>query len=128
MKPPVEEHRIARLVAKFRSESYRHSYVRSHTKQFLARQMRAFRDDRSQKQFAEVLGVSQSMISERLENPNYGKWNMQSLFNVAEKLDVAVFVRFVDFETFLKLSDDMSDGALPKPPVTEHDSNKESNV
>ena len=101
--------RIARLVAKLRDGSYRDSYVRSHTKQFLARQMRAFRGDKSQKEFAEVLGVSQSMVSERLENPNYGKWNLQSLFNVAAKLNVAVFVRFVDFETFLKLSEDMSD-------------------
>ena len=46
--------RFGRLVAKFRDKAYRNSYVRSHTTQFLARQMRAFRGDRSQKEFAEA--------------------------------------------------------------------------
>lgn len=101
--------RLARLVAKFRDKSYRDSYVRSHTKQFLARQMRAFRGEKSQKEFAELIGVTQSMVSERLENPNYGKWTSQTLFDTASKLNVAVFVRFVDFETFLKLTANMSE-------------------
>ena len=101
--------RLGRLIAKFRDGEYRDSYVRSHTKQFLARQMRAFRGDRTQTEFAEVLDVSQSVISERLENPNYGNWNLNTLFETAAKLKVAVFVRFVDFETFLKLSNNFSD-------------------
>lgn len=104
--------RFARLIAKFRGKAYRDSYVRSHTKQFLARQMRAFRGDKSQKEFAKMIGVSQSVVSGRLENPNYGKSNLQTLFNVAEKLNVAVFVRFVDYPTFLGLTKDMSDTAI----------------
>lgn len=104
--------RLIRLIAKLRDISYRNSYVESHTKLFLARQMRAFRSDKTQKQFADALGVSQSVVSERLENPNYGKWNLQTLFDTAAKLNVAVFVRFVDFETFLELSGDMSDDAV----------------
>lgn len=104
--------RLIRLIAKLRDVSYRNSYVESHTKLFLARQMRAFRGDKTQKEFADALGVSQSVVSERLENPNYGKSNLQTLFDTAAKLNVAVFVRFVDFETFLKLSGDMSDDAV----------------
>lgn len=104
--------RLIRLIAKLRDISYRNSYVESHTKLFLARQMRAFRGDKTQKQFADALGVSQSVVSERLENPNYGKSSLQTLFDTAAKLNVAVFVRFVDFETFLKLSEDMSDNAV----------------
>ena len=34
------------------------------------------------------------------------------MLEVARKLNVAVFCRFVDFPTFLKLSDDLSDDAL----------------
>lgn len=104
--------RLIRLIAKLRDVSYRNSYVESHTKLFLARQMRAFRGDKTQKEFADALGVSQSVVSERLENPNYGKSNLQTLFDTAAKLNIAVFVRFVDFETFLKLSGDMSDDAV----------------
>lgn len=101
--------RLQRLIRKFRDKDYRDSYVRSHTKQFLARQMRAFRGEQSQKEFAEVLGVSQSVVSERFENPNYGKWSLNTLFDTAANLDVAVFVRFVDFKTFLELSDKLSE-------------------
>jgi hypothetical protein len=58
-----------------------------------------------------VFGVSQSVVSERYENPSYGRWTAQTLFEIASKLNRAVFIRIVDFETFLKLSDDMSDDA-----------------
>lgn len=107
--------RLSRLVEKFRDKEYRDSYVREHTRQFLARQMRAFRGGRSQTEFAKMLGVSQSVVSERLEDPNYGKWNLQTLHEIASKLDVAVFVRLVDFQTFLRLSNDLSDGAARPP-------------
>jgi transcriptional regulator with XRE-family HTH domain len=97
---------------KFRDKKYRRSYVRSHTNHFLARQLRAFRGGKSQTEFASDIGVSQSVVSERLENPNYGKHNLQKLFDIAENLDVALFVRFVDHETFLRLTRDMSEAAV----------------
>jgi hypothetical protein len=108
----ISRKRIANLIVKFLDKSYRDSYVRTHTRQFLAAQIRAFRGERSQTEFAKVLGVSQSVVSERLEDPNYGKWNLQTLFDTAAKLNVAVFIRFVDFETFLELTSDDSDEAL----------------
>jgi len=67
--------------------------------QFLARQMRAFRGDNSTSDFGKILDKPQSVVS-RLEDPNYGKWTLQSLFDVAAKLNVAVTVRFVDFPNF----------------------------
>lgn len=102
--------RFSRLIEKFKDRDYRHSFVVAHTRRFLARQMRKFRGDKSQDAFAAVLGKQQTVVS-RLEDPTYGKWTLQSLFDVAEKLDLAVFVRFVDHRTFLKLSDDLSDEA-----------------
>ncbi len=51
------------------------------------------------------------MVS-RLENPNYTGWTLNTLFEVASKLNVAVFVRFVDFSTFLKYSGEQSEAAL----------------
>ena len=90
--PANSPNRIQRLITKIRDKKYRDSYVQSHTKQFLARQMRAFRGERSQEEFAKILGVSQSMISGRFENPNYGKWSLTTLFDTAAKQNVAVFV------------------------------------
>jgi hypothetical protein len=108
---PVGSRRFVRLAEKMRDKRYRDSYVASHTRQMLARQMRKFRGDQSQSEFAGVLDKRQTVVS-RLENPSYSGWTLRTLFEVAQKLDVAVFVRFVDFPTFLKYSDDMSDAAM----------------
>jgi hypothetical protein len=113
---PADSHRTRRLADKMRGrKDYRDSYVSSHTRQFLARQMREFRGDRSQTEFGLHIEKQQTVVS-RLEDPNYGKWTLQTLFEVATKLDVAVFVRFVDFPTFMRLSKDMSDEAKKPAP------------
>ena len=57
-----------------------------------------------------MIDKRQTVVS-RLEDFKYGKWTLQTLFEVASKLDVAVIVRFVDFSTFLRLTNDMSDEA-----------------
>jgi len=103
--------RLAKLIEKFKNATYRRAYYKSHTRHFLAKQMRGFRGGNSQTDYARKLGVAQSTVSERYENPSYGKWNLQTLFDIADKEDVAVFVRFVDFKTFLDLTSDMSDEA-----------------
>jgi hypothetical protein len=113
--PPANSPRSARLAAKMGDKPYRHSYVASHTRQFLARQMRELRGEQSQSEFGTTIDRQQTVVS-RMEDPNYGKWTLQTLFDVAEKLDVALFVRFVDFPTFLRLTEDISDrGARPEP-------------
>jgi hypothetical protein len=77
--------------------------------------MRKFRGDKSQSEFGDLIGKQQTVIS-RLEDAGYGKWTLQTLFDVAEKLDLAVIARFVDHSTFLRLTENMSDEASePKP-------------
>src|SRR5216684_4400995 len=93
--------RLRSLIEKFRDKLYRDSYIASHTRRFLARQMRKFRGEMSQSEFGEIIGKRQTVVS-RLEDPKYGKWTLQTLFEVGSKLDVAVIVRFVDFSTFMK--------------------------
>lgn len=119
---PANFPRLARLISKFADSAYRHTYVAIHTRQFLARQMRAFRGERSQAEFGKILGKPQSVVS-RLEDPHYGKWTLQTLFEVARKLDRAVIVRIVDYSTFLKWSDDMSDSAVSPSAFSESDLN-----
>ena len=101
---------IAQLNLLLAEKEYRHGYVFAQTSQFLARQMREFRGELSQVEFGRILDKPQSVVS-RLEDPNYGKWTLQSLFEVARKLDVAVLVRFVDFPTFATFVVDWSDPA-----------------
>jgi len=107
----VVSHRIRSLIEKMRDKRYRDGYVAAHTRQVLAKQMREFRGSMPQMEFAAAIGKRQTMVS-RLENPNYVGWTLSTMFEIARKLDVAVFVRFVDFATFLRLSEDMSDNAL----------------
>ena len=108
---PAPSPREKRLAEKFVDKTYRDAYVAQHTRQFLARQVRALRGDMTQDQFGKVLEKPQSVIS-RLEDPNYGKWALQTAFDVAAKCDVAVVIRFVDHGTFLRLTSDMSDAAV----------------
>ena len=115
----ASSHRFARLVPKLADKAYRNSYVAHQTRQFLARQVRALRGDKSQNEFGVLLDKPQSVVS-RLEDPNYGKWTLQTLFDVAASLDRAVIVRIVDYPTFLRFTSYMTDAAA-RPEAYEQD-------
>lgn len=106
----ASSHRFARLVPKLADKAYRNSYVAHQTRQFLARQVRALRGDKSQNEFGALLDKPQSVVS-RLEDPNYGKWTLQTLFDVAASLDCAVIVRIVNYPTFLRFTSNMTEAA-----------------
>jgi hypothetical protein len=108
---PVTSHRLPSLSEKFRDKQYRDSYVASHARRVLAEQMRNFRGHLSQADYAAKLDKQKTVVG-RLENPAYGGWSVRTMLEIARKENVAVFVRFVDFPTFLKYTDDLSDGAL----------------
>ena len=104
-------HRVASLAKKLRSKKYRDGYLSSHTRMFLANQIASLQGEMSQKEFGELLGKPQPIIS-RLQNPEYGKYTLQTLLDISSKLDVALIVRFVDYPTFVKFTNDFSDEAL----------------
>jgi hypothetical protein len=108
---PVDSHRLMRLAQKMHHKGYRDGYVVAHTRQVLAKQMREFRGTMPQTEFAELLDKRQTVVS-RLENPNYSGWTLGTLLEIASKLDVAVFVRFVDFPTFLKYTGVQTENAM----------------
>lgn len=91
-----------KLVAKLSDKSYRVAYVQQHVKTWIAYQIRALRDQRGwlQGKLADEMGKPQSVIS-RIEDPDYGKLTLQTLFDVAAAFDVALLVKFVDHKTFL---------------------------
>ena len=119
----VDFHRLSSLVEKFSDKACRDLCIASHTRRFLARQMRKFRGNKSQSEFGNLIGRRQTVVS-RLEDPNYGKWTLQTLFAVARKLNVAVVVRFVDFPTFLTFTEDMSENASDPKEFNQNDLDK----
>jgi transcriptional regulator with XRE-family HTH domain len=122
----VEQHRstasfprrleiLRRLARSFADRSYRHAYMGRHLRAFLAIQMRALRGTRTQKEFGDLVGKPQSVIS-RLEKQADKNISIQTLIDIAAKLDVAVIIRFIDFPTFLKYTEDQSEIAtFPEP-------------
>jgi hypothetical protein len=103
--------RLASLAEKFHDKQYRDSYVASHNRGVLAQQMRNFRGDQSQADYAEKLGRQKTVVG-RLENPSYAGWSLRTMLEVARKENVAVLVRFVDFPTFMEFTGDLSENAL----------------
>ena len=102
--------------ADFTSDAgFRASYLTQHLRAFLADQIRALRGERSQREFGEVLDKPQSVVS-RLEDEEYGKVTLQTLIDVATKLDIGLLARFVDFPTFLKETNDFSEQASTPAP------------
>jgi len=105
----------ARIVPKLENERFRNAYFEKTLKAFLANQIRIIRGDESQTAFGKRLGMTQSVVS-RLEDEGYGKLNAQTLIDLAQKLGVALIIKFVDYPTFLQETDNLSEAELrPKP-------------
>ena len=110
----AEPTRFAHLAEKMRDKVYRDRYVESHTRRFLARQMREFRGDKLKNEFATIIDKKPTIVS-RLEDPSYSGWTLRTLFEIARKLDVAVIVRFVGFRDFVLFTDKMDKDAIRPP-------------
>jgi len=82
--------------------------------------MRELRGSLSQADFGQKIGKAQNVVS-RLEDPTYGKATLSTLLEIAAKLDRALIVRFVDFKTFLKFTEDQSDSSAAPEGYQEFD-------
>jgi transcriptional regulator with XRE-family HTH domain len=100
-----------RDVSLFKDKGYRDSFFETQLKTFLAMQIRALRGDQTQAEFGRRIGKPQNVVS-RLENEHEHAVNLQTLLDIAKKLDIAVVARFVDYPTFLRLTADYSDSAM----------------
>ncbi len=105
-----------------KSKKFRSAYVREHVKQGVAHQLRAMREARAlnQAQTAKLCGKSQSNIA-RYEDPDYGKFTLQTLFDIAEAFDVWLSVEFVSFKEGLRRSDNKTSDALNAESFSESD-------
>ncbi len=99
--------RLKPIISQLPNKEFRQSYISSHTKRFLAAQIKNLRGERTQKEFAKILGTTQSVVS-RYEDPDYGQVTLQTLLDAASKLDIALVVRFASFSDFFRITSDYS--------------------
>jgi transcriptional regulator with XRE-family HTH domain len=104
-----------KLVPKLANQEYRHAYMAEGVKTWIARQVRALREQRdwSQGDLARESGKKQSAIS-RIEDPDYGQLTLQTLFDIAKAYDLPLLVQFVEWQDWLYRMEDVSTEALRK--------------
>ena len=114
---------ILNLVSKFnklKNKKYRHAYLKEHIRVGIASQIRILRNksNMNQSQLAEIIGTRQSVIS-RLEDPDSGAVNINTLLKIAEAFDVSLLVKFASFGKFIIESQDISPKMLSVSNYTE---------
>lgn len=99
-----------------KDKAYRDEFVRQQIERGLPFQIKGMRKARGWKQseFGDRLGTPQSVVS-RLENPDYGKFNIQTLLEIASTLDVALLVTFAPFSDLAKRVSEFSIGDVEIP-------------
>lgn len=87
-----------RLLKSLEDPEYRRIFVDEHVSTGLAFQIRQLREDRkwTQEQLAQHTGKAQETIS-LWENPDYGRYSLRTLKDLAAAFDVALLVRFAPF-------------------------------
>lgn len=103
------------LIAELRDKDYREGFVEAHVGDSIAFQLKAMRMSKGmdQRDVAGLLGNPklQPMVS-RYENPDYGKYSVSTLLELAKAFDVALVVRFAPFSELLDWDLDVSAGKL----------------
>jgi transcriptional regulator with XRE-family HTH domain len=94
-----------KILLDLKDTRYRRGFVEGHAKDTIAFQIRMLRKARDweQRDVAAALGNPklQPMIS-RYENPDYGRYSVTTLLELAEVFDVALVVRFAPFSELLE--------------------------
>lgn len=82
-----------KISEKLRDRKYRQRFFRGRTQDEVAYQLRRFRNERelSQTELARKCGMRQSAVS-RLEQASYSRWGIQTIWRIAEALDLRVRV------------------------------------
>jgi len=108
---------VTKLVA---NKKFRDAYVYEHVRNGVPFQIRTLREERgwTQGKLGEVSAKPRNVIT-RLEDPNYGKFTLKTLLEIASAFDVAVLIKFVPFSRLLREYDDTSPSALGAPSILE---------
>jgi transcriptional regulator with XRE-family HTH domain len=102
------------LIKELKDKEFREIFFDEISRQEIADQIRSLRLLRQKKQsdFVELCDMKQSAIS-RLEKPDYGRWNYQTLARLAAALDARIKVELIPAEIaikeFLEVEDDVGE-------------------
>lgn len=77
------------------------------------------RQEITQKQLAEKLGEKKQPLISSWENPNYGKYTLGTLKDLAKAFDVGLLVRFVPFSTLVDWTVDLTSEKIAPPSFSE---------
>lgn len=105
------------LIRKLKDKVFRDEYVAENVRAGVAYQIKTIREQRgwTQAHLAKLTGKKQSNIA-RLEDPDYGKFSIQTLLDLASAFDVWLSIEFVSFRTGLYRTQDRTPGALGAEP------------
>lgn len=97
---------------------YRHAYAQEVFDQGIAFQLRAMRTSRNwtQAEVGERARMAQNRISE-LENPDYGRYSLNTLKKLAEAFDVVLFVHFGTFSDLAERQASLARDQMAVPSV-----------
>lgn len=107
-----------------KSKQFRDAYVYEHVRNGIPFQTRALRTAPERNWTQADLGVAAKKprnVITRLENPNYGKLTLKTLFEIASAFDVALLIKFVPFSRLLKEYEDVSSEALNAKSITDEE-------
>lgn len=95
--------------SKLENKNFRHAYISDHIRIGIATQIRLLRnkENLTQAGLAKIIGTKQAVIS-RLEDPDSGSANLNTLLKIAKAFDVSLIAKFVSFGKFLEESKNIS--------------------
>ena len=99
-----------------RDPEFRKQFIDEHLSVGIAFQIRSLRDQQNltQAKLAELLKVKQPLLS-AWENPNYGKYTLGTLKDLAKAFDVGLLVRFVPFSTLVDWAINLTSDVIAPP-------------
>lgn len=95
------------------NKAFRIAFLAENIRNGLAFSIRAIRESQkmTQGQLAEKAKKPASVIS-RLEDPNYGRYTIRTLLDLAAAFDVALLIKFVPYSRLISETKDLSPKAL----------------
>jgi len=101
---------------------FRKQLIDEHVNVGIAFQIRSLRDRQklTQAKLAELLKIRQPLVS-AWENPNYGKYTLGTLKDLAKAFDVGLLVRFVPFSTLVDWTMNLTSDVIAPPSFGEEE-------
>jgi transcriptional regulator with XRE-family HTH domain len=99
---------------------YRKQFIDEHVNVGIAFQIRSLRSrqELTQIKLAKLLDVKQPLVS-AWEDPNYGKYTLRTLKELAKVFDVGLLVRFVPFGSLVNWTTDLKPDDIAPPSFSE---------